>query len=583
MADGVIYLDIDDEITSAAARIRQVEGRRVAVVLPYGSRVATSRINFRLLARDALTHEKRLSVLSGDAATRALAASAGIPVFASVQEYEATLEEGGGVSAGATLVSTTAAAAAPSSLSPPSDPVPAARARPTDAARTDAGADLEATAALAAVTGATTRTTQAPDAVASPTPSAGSRSDEPRVRPVTGARPMTAAGSGGRRVPRTPFLVAAVVLALVAVVGGVGAYLLLPSAEVTITSREQSVGPIAFSVVASPEVDAPDIEAGIVPALTVPLEVDAADTFEATGERVEETAATGAVRFDNLDPTSSNSIAKGAVVSTNGGIRFRTDRAITIPAARLVGFQIVPASASVAVTAVDPGPDGNVQPNAVITVPRGEEPIFLKVTNPDETTGGVSESFPRVTQEDVDAALVALAGTLQVDLQAKLDGGDLAPVDVTVFTETATLGDPTWSVGPETLVGQEIETFDLSASASGSVLGVDTAPLEAIAAARLTASIDPGYVLVDDSSEVQVDPAVIDGSRITFPVRVTATEVAILDPDAIAAAIRGLPLADAQAILDGYGSATVAVWPEWVSTIPTIDGRLTVTVEGPTP
>ena len=78
MSTGVIYLDIDDEITSAAARVRSAEGRRVAVVLPYGSRVATSRINFRLLARDAMTHEKRLSVIAGDAATRALAASAGM-------------------------------------------------------------------------------------------------------------------------------------------------------------------------------------------------------------------------------------------------------------------------------------------------------------------------------------------------------------------------------------------------------------------------------------------------------------------------------------------------------------------------
>ena len=86
MATGVIYLEVDDDITSAAARIRRAEGSRVAVVLPNGSRVATSRINFRLLSRDALTHEKRLSIVAPDGATRALAASAGLPVFASVAE-----------------------------------------------------------------------------------------------------------------------------------------------------------------------------------------------------------------------------------------------------------------------------------------------------------------------------------------------------------------------------------------------------------------------------------------------------------------------------------------------------------------
>ena len=74
MATGIVYLDVDDEITSAAARIRQVPGRRAAVVLPYGSRVATSRINFRLLSRDALINEKQLAVVAGDSATRSLAA-----------------------------------------------------------------------------------------------------------------------------------------------------------------------------------------------------------------------------------------------------------------------------------------------------------------------------------------------------------------------------------------------------------------------------------------------------------------------------------------------------------------------------
>src|SRR6476646_9519361 len=91
MAGRIIYLEVDDEITSAASRIRTSEASRLAVVLPYGSRVATSRINFRLLSRDALTHEKRLSIVSGDPATRALAASAGLPVFSSVAEYEASL------------------------------------------------------------------------------------------------------------------------------------------------------------------------------------------------------------------------------------------------------------------------------------------------------------------------------------------------------------------------------------------------------------------------------------------------------------------------------------------------------------
>ena len=40
----IVYLDADDEITSAASRIRSADDARVGLVLPFGSRVATSRI-----------------------------------------------------------------------------------------------------------------------------------------------------------------------------------------------------------------------------------------------------------------------------------------------------------------------------------------------------------------------------------------------------------------------------------------------------------------------------------------------------------------------------------------------------------
>ena len=57
MAAGIVYLDVDDEITSAAQRIRSSTATRVALVVPYGSRIATSRMNFRLLSREAIVEQ----------------------------------------------------------------------------------------------------------------------------------------------------------------------------------------------------------------------------------------------------------------------------------------------------------------------------------------------------------------------------------------------------------------------------------------------------------------------------------------------------------------------------------------------
>ena len=93
MAEGIVYLDVDDEITSAASRIRTSPSTKVALVVPYGSRIATSRMNFRLLSREAVVSNRRLSIVSGDAAARSLAASAGLPVFGTVGEYESSVAD----------------------------------------------------------------------------------------------------------------------------------------------------------------------------------------------------------------------------------------------------------------------------------------------------------------------------------------------------------------------------------------------------------------------------------------------------------------------------------------------------------
>ena len=84
----IYYLDIDDEITSAAARIRDSSDSRIALVLAGGSRVATSRINFRLLAREAKKRGKRLAIIAADPSVQSVARTAELPVYATVGDYE---------------------------------------------------------------------------------------------------------------------------------------------------------------------------------------------------------------------------------------------------------------------------------------------------------------------------------------------------------------------------------------------------------------------------------------------------------------------------------------------------------------
>ena len=565
MAGRIIYLEIDDEITTAASRIRDVDSLRIAVVLPYGSRVATSRINFRLLSRDALTHEKRLSIVSGDSATRALAASAGLPVFSSVAEYESSLVGVAEESVPRTEVPAVAAGAV------------AAAASVVESMSAAAPEAASATAAVGALEPSddTIRATIPRD----PSPTIDRHPVRPMARTGSAAGNGTTTGSRGRGGTRTPWLIGGAILALAVLIGGVGAYLLLPSARIVVTPRPERVGPLQITVVADPHAMAPSGTPPVVPAkfVTIPVAVNA--TFPATGKRVALTKATGTVRFLNFDFLHTNTIPADSIVSTRTGVRFRTNATVTLPRADRVGNQIFPSRLSVKITAVDEGTGGNVDSNTIVTVPSGDDPLGLSVSNPDPTTGGNRQEFTLVTQQDVDSAVAALNTSLQAALQAAIADPSLATGGATVFPSTGTLGASTPTVPPKTLVGQEVATFDLGLSATGTVITADTVPVAAIAEAQVRAAVKPGYELVAGSMDVKVGAGVAVGQTVSFAVTAAAQQIANLDPALLKAKILGKPINEAKAILAPYGQVELSVSPDWTGSVPNFESRVDLTIQ----
>jgi hypothetical protein len=609
MPGGIVYLDVDDEITSAAARIRDLPERRVALVLPYGSRVATSRINFRLLSRDALINEKQLAIVAGDSATRALAASAGLPSFASVGEYESAAtdrqddQHGGppaggppaieepapGIKPAAGRQSRRGQAAKAAETSAPKEPETQAPAG--SAAVSGAVASAGAGAAQTGVPKTAVPTTAMPTSRPGPLPAASEDTVQVEI-PWTPAPPIdrpwrketgATAGAltdhrarrpGATRASRLPIIIVLAAFALVVLVGGVAAYVVLPTVSIIVTPRPEPLVPLDIVVTVDPSVTEPDAANRVVPAVRVPLEVAVTDSFPATGVRVEEETARGAVRFANLDFLRSNTIPAGSIVSTNAGARFRTDKEVTVPRADLVGLTVFPGRVTVNVTAVERGTAGNVEPNTIVVIPRGKDPEALKVVNPDATTGGTHEEFPQVAEEDVAAALEQLSTALTAAFEARLVDPSIAPAGATVFPETASLGDPTPSAETDTLVGQEVETFELGLTATGSVLTVDPAPVTAIADELLRATVEPGHQLVAGSIRVDVGAPVVSGQSVAFSATATGQQIAVLDAGELKAQVIGKPLDEARSTLEPYGDVELTAWPDWVGSVPTIADRV---------
>lgn len=516
-APEVIYLDVDDEITSAAARLRRTEAERIALVLPYGSRLATSRINFRLLAREASTRGKRLEIVAADASARALAGSAGLAVHSSVAALE------GGEPGVANL---------------------------------------------------------SPDEAIAPPPTAdGTETRILAIPKVADRVPIV----GRPRAPirtRTALIVAAVAVAILAV-GGVGAYVYLPSATIVVTPTAEKLGPLQLTVQARPDVTTPDAATLTVPAKTFDFDVQAFQTFTTTGVKVTEAKASGNVTFQNCDTGGGVTIPAGATVSTQGGVDFRTLAKVTIKRAAIFPFACK--TGSVAVEAELAGTAGNVAAGAINQIPSGYDPVVLSVTNTQPTTGGVHDETPQISQQDIDAAMTQLTTALRDDFDRQVREGTGVPAGTTLFDDTKALGTATPSLDPATLLGQAVSQFQLGLSATGTVLGVDPSPIKALAEARLASQVGEGWQLATGSTTIDVGAPSVSESVVSFPVTVTATRNRVVDREALLAQIRGLVLAEARGRLDEYGQVQITLWPDWVSTIPTDTSRISLTIEAAAP
>jgi hypothetical protein len=375
-----------------------------------------------------------------------------------------------------------------------------------------------------------------------------------------------------------------VALVLFLVIGAWAAIVVLPSATISVAPRSADAGPIELTIEARTDVTAPDATGLVIPARRFTFDVAASAAFPATGVKITETKATGNVTFSSYDTSRANRIDAGAIVRTESGLEFAVLADVTLPPATVeFPFTIIPSTSTVGIEAVEAGPEGNVNNNTIIGVPRGENKNLLQVTNKAATSGGERGESPQVSQADVDAALLALQDGLVAALDETIADPPGMPVGTRLFAQTALITESAPTVDPASLVGSETAEFELGLTGSGSVLGVDPAPLEAVAEARLAARIPEGWQVADGSLDVVIGEPSVFGDVATFPVTVRATQVRIVDRALILAGSQGLVLAEARARLEAYGDVEITLWPDWVTNVPTDASKVTVTILEPRP
>lgn len=538
----VLYLEPDDEIPSVVRRLAAVHGDAAVLVAPGRSKATSSAVGLRLIARRASAAGISLALVA-DPASRILAAEAGIPAFASVAEAL--------------------------SGHPASDPEPAPR--PRAAIHVVRGERPAAIASLAAPSAAAPAPAVAWSSDAGPGAAPGSvnRADVTQEVPVVAGPRPSGPTSGGRR-GRTgrrwwAWGVGALVLA-VALVAAV-----LPQAAITLVVHAEPIGPLTYTVSLPSSVD----QGQLTSTLSAP----------ATGTHTDTTPAKGEVTFRNYD-AASHVVPKGTKVAAGDQV-FTTDDGISVGPGVFTTGGIAPGTASVAVTAVTGGPAANVSANAISTVVTTEVADQLGgpfgyrsslVRNAQPTSGGTSTTTPEITQGDVDGLVSRIDADLATKLQHTLSTGER------VYAAPSAAQDPSVQV-PANLVGTTgQDTFQLTGTLEYerrwvAVSDLRSAVLEAMHAD--TTGIPAGTTILNASVTISPTRVTVSGDQLQAAVSASGQVAPVTDESQLKARLSGKSRQQVKADLADIGSATVDFWPAWVTSVPQLPFRITITVETP--
>ena len=520
-APSLIYLEADDEITSVVRRVRAADPGRVVIVAPGRSRATSSVVALRLLARSGEEDAREVAVV-GDALTRSLAAEAGLATYASVEDARAA--------------------------------VPADASDPGEVRH----------AAIHVVRGPVAEET-APVAVTRAT-------DDTETRPVSPVRPRVS-GSARRRRRVAPLVAVLAAAGAILVAAAVAAAMLLPAATIRLVPQSSIVGPVAYRIL----VNNPERIEGTV---TETAAVTAMGTYAI------QAAATGTVVFRNFNIVAVE-IPAGTRVAA-GDVTFATGVAVVAPPGALTGEGTIAAGeVGVGAGAEAIGPGGNVAAEAIDTIldqqtrnrlrgfPQNEARLVL---NPEATAGGVDTTGSEITQADVDAAVAALRETLATRVSEELEGTDDG-----LLADPIEPPEPVITV-PEGLVGtRDQPQAEISGELAYVRLLVDEQEVEADARERFAAddgALPDGHELLDDATQVTLGSVEREGDRLEVAVSVRGRSARVPERAEVLTRAIGLSADEAVLALADLGTATVDLWPGWVTTVPDSDWRIDVEISG---
>jgi hypothetical protein len=554
LAKQVIYVDVDDEITTIIDKMNASEAKVVALVLPKRASVFQSIVNMKLLKRRAETAKKHIVLITSEAGLMPLAGLAGVHVATTLQ-------------------------------SKPEIPLASTEHGDDDEEDEEltANDDFDPAENAKAPVGALAGTAISGIGVAAPVDEDVIELDNTAKRavvsPIDNKNSKAAAKKPAKdrklKIPnffsfRKRLILGGLVLVLL-IVGWYVAYFVMPKATITIATNSSDVD-ARLSLTLDTAATVADATKLVLPAQTKQEQKSNTGQAPATGQENKGEKASGKVRLaaTRCAPNigQPDDIPAGTGITTDSGNIYLTQKASSFSYnGTSSGSCINYRSDDIDIVAQKGGASYNTSDSANFKVSG-------TVTATGSATGGTDNIVKIVQQSDVDAAKQKLTASqtqdqaaLKTQLQTGLEDDGLYALTSTFFT-----GTPNDNLSSN--VGDEAETVTVTESVSYTMFGIKKADLKKIIDDDLNKKINTKeQSILDDglaSARISVGTPGA-GPQLKIDSYVTATAGPKIDTEAIKKAIVGMKtgnIKDSIKQYEGVDDVTVKFSPFWVTKAP---------------
>ncbi|HSX33644.1 MAG TPA: hypothetical protein VLF91_04890 [Candidatus Saccharimonadales bacterium] len=565
-AKDVIYIDVDDEITSIIDKVQASKSKIVALVLPKRAAVLQSVVNMKLLKRSADEVKKNVVLITADPNLLPLAGNIGLHVSKSLQ----TKPE----------VPDVAEAAAKDdedeidSVADDADDSDAVADTPID--KTKAVGELASSAALMDDLDDTIELGDEDDAADGDGPEPGDDAADGKKAKKPKDKAFKIPNFNRFRL----VMLLIVPLLIVLLVGGVVAAKVLPKAKVDIKTDSQSIDSSMVLALKTDPGTKLDPVSATVPATQQSEQKTLSQQVPTTGKQNNGTKATGSVAMSAgaCSANVPNDVPAGTALSASS-LTFITQANTTFVPVIAHGKCTYQSSGSTAVTAQTGGSQYNIGASSFAVSGRSD----VSASSSAAMSGGTDNVVSVVVQADIDSATQKIGtqdtASIKTDLQNGLIAKGLYPV-----VETFNTGAPQTKTSAN--LGDQADSVTVNETISYTMLGVSQSDLQKLVAADVDKKIDTSKQSILDyglgNAVFGLQNQVADGANVTFQTTVVAGSD--LNVAQIKSQIAGKKAGDAEAVIKQYPGVTsvnVSYSPFWVSAIPKSTAKITVTVEKP--